>query len=73
MLESHFSQSVKACVEAGLAVSLIDRGRVTERMQILKGMPVILDHDIVFVRSAASRGDEAVELLAHAMQQSFRL
>lgn len=73
VLESHSSQAVKACVEAGLAVSLIDRGKVTRRMQILEGMPVIPDHDIVLVRSAASCGDEAVELLARAMQRSFRL
>lgn len=73
VLESHSSQAVKACVEAGLGVSLIDRGKVTERMQILEGMPVIPDYDIVFVRSAASRGDEVVELLTRTMQQSFRL
>lgn len=59
-------------MEAGLAVSLIDRGKVIERMQILEGLPVIPDHDIVFVRSTASRGDEAVELLAQAMRRSFR-
>ncbi|WP_283107550.1 LysR substrate-binding domain-containing protein [Pseudomonas syringae] len=64
VLESHSSQAVKACVEAGLAVSLIDRSKVTKRMQILEGMPVIPDHDIVLVRGAASRGDETVELLA---------
>jgi len=73
VLESPSNQAVKACVEAGLAVSLIDRGKVTERMQILEGLPVIPDHDIVFVRSTASRGDEAVELLAQAMRRSFRL
>lgn len=73
VLESHSNQAVKACVEAGLAISLIDRGKVTERMQILEGMPIIPDHDIVFVRSAAFRGDEAVEMLTRAMQQLFRL
>ncbi|WP_264272431.1 LysR family transcriptional regulator [Duffyella gerundensis] len=73
VLESHSNQAVKACVEAGLALSLIDRGKVTERMQILDGMPPIADHDIVFMRSAASVGDEAVTLLAEAMQQRFRL
>jgi DNA-binding transcriptional LysR family regulator len=73
VLESHSSQAVNACVEAGLAVSLIDRGKVTERMQILEDMPVIQDYDIVFVRSAESRRDEAVEMLAHAMQCSFQL
>lgn len=73
VLESHSNQAVKACVEAGLAISLIDRSKVTERMQILDGMPLVADHDIVFMRSAASAGDEAVTLLAEAMQQRFRL
>jgi DNA-binding transcriptional LysR family regulator len=73
VLESHSSQAVKACVEAGLAVSLIDRGKVTAHMQILEGMPAIPDYDIVFMRSAASRGDKAVEMLMRTMQQSFRL
>ena len=73
VLESHSSQAVRACVEAGLAVSLIDRVKVTKHMQILEGMPVIPDYDIVLVRSAVSRGNEAVDLLARAMQSSFRL
>jgi DNA-binding transcriptional LysR family regulator len=73
ILESHSNQAVKACVEAGLAISVIDRMKVTERMQILEGLPAIPDHDIVFMRSPASRGDEAVELLARAMQKSFRM
>jgi DNA-binding transcriptional LysR family regulator len=73
VLESHSNQAVKACVEAGLAIGLIDRAKVTGRMQILEGMPVIPDHHIVLVRSDASHGNEAVELLARAMQQSFRL
>lgn len=73
VLESPSNQAIKACVEAGLAVSLIDRGKVTGRMNILEDMPVIPDHDIVFMRNAASRGEEAVELLARAIQQSFRL
>lgn len=73
VLESHASQAVHACVEAGLAISLIDRGKVTGRMQILEGMPSIPDYDIVLMRSAESHGDEAMELLARAMRSSFRL
>ena len=73
VLESHSSQAVKACVEAGLAVSLIDRGKVTEHMHILEGMPDVPDHNILFIRSAEANKDKAVELLAEAMQQSFRL
>ena len=73
VLESPSNQAVKACVEAGLAISLIDRGRVTAAMRILEGLPVIAEHVVVFMRAQASRGDEAVNLLARAMQQYFRL
>lgn len=73
VLESPSSQAVKACVEAGLAISLIDRGRVTAAMRVLEGLPVIAEHEVVFMRAQASRGDEAVSLLARAMQQYFRL
>ncbi|RAU47453.1 MULTISPECIES: LysR family transcriptional regulator [unclassified Pseudomonas] len=73
VLESHSNQAVKACVEAGLAISLIDRAKVTSHMQILEGLPPIPDYDIVFVRHPGCREDEAVGLLSRAMQQSFRL
>lgn len=73
VLESHSSQAVQTCVEAGLAVSLIDRGKVSGRMLILDNMPVIPDHNIVFIRSAVSMGDNAVDLLSKAFHQSFRL
>ncbi|MCM2458967.1 LysR family transcriptional regulator [Pseudomonas sp. CG7] len=73
VLESPSNQAVKACVEAGLAISLIDRGRVTDAMRILEGLPVIEEHEVVFMRGQASQDDEAVNLLARAMQQYFRL
>ncbi|MBA1228201.1 LysR family transcriptional regulator [Pseudomonas viridiflava] len=73
VLESPSNQAVKACVEAGLGLSLIDRARVSQGMQILEGLPAIAEHEVVFMRSAGSRQDEAVDLLALAMQQSFRL
>ncbi|RON47758.1 LysR family transcriptional regulator [Pseudomonas frederiksbergensis] len=73
VLESPSNQAVKACVEAGLAISLIDRAMVTEHMQILDGLPVIPEHEVVFMRAPSSLDDEAVNLLAQAMQQYFRL
>ncbi|MFW9265850.1 LysR family transcriptional regulator [Pseudomonas sp. NR3] len=73
VLESPSSQAIKACVEAGLGISLIDRARVTENMRILEGLPVVPDHEVVFVRSQASHADEAVDLLGKAIQQRFRL
>lgn len=73
VLESPSNQAVKACVEAGLAISLIDRAKVTEQMQILDSLPVIAEHEVVFLRSQSSQGDEAVDLLSRAMQQYFRI
>ncbi|MDB5980481.1 MAG: LysR family transcriptional regulator [Pseudomonas sp.] len=73
VLESPSNQAVKACVEAGLAISLIDRAVVTQNMQILDGLPVIPEHEVVFIRSPSSHADEAVDLLSQAMQQYFRL
>ena len=73
VLESPSNQAVKACVEAGLAISLIDRGRVTKDMRILSDLPVIPDHEVVFMRSEASYTEEAINLLGEAMQQRFRL
>ncbi|KPW66202.1 MULTISPECIES: LysR family transcriptional regulator [Pseudomonas syringae group] len=73
VLESPSNQAIKACVEAGLAISLIDRSGVTEAMQILDDLPEIPEHEIVFLRSPSSQNDEAVSLLAQALQKYFRL
>ncbi|WP_024672012.1 LysR family transcriptional regulator [Pseudomonas syringae] len=73
VLESPSSQAVKACVEAGLAISLIDRSGVTDAMQILNDLPEIAEHEIVFLRSPASQTDQALSLLAQAMQKYFRI
>ncbi|OYQ26472.1 LysR family transcriptional regulator [Pseudomonas mandelii] len=73
VLDSPSNQAVSACVEVGLAISLIDRARVTENMQILDGLPAIPEHEVVFIRSPSSDADEAVDLLSQAMQQHFRL
>lgn len=73
VLESPSNQAVKACVEAGLAISLIDRARVTDRMRILDDLAVIPEHEVVFMRSQASHADEAVSLLCQTLQQHFRL
>jgi len=73
VLESPSNQAVKACVEAGLAISLIDRARVTDNMQILEDLPFIPEHEVVFMRSQASHADETVDLLSHVLQRYFRL
>ena len=73
VLESPSNQAIKACVEAGLAISLIDRSGVTDAMQILDDLPEIAEHEIVFLRSPSSQNDEAVSLLAQALQKYFRV
>ncbi|MGE8185823.1 LysR family transcriptional regulator [Pseudomonas sp. NPDC086278] len=73
VLESPSNQAVKACVEAGLAISLIDRAGVTADMQILDGLPAIAEHEVLFLRSPSAADDEAVNLLSRAMQHAFRL
>lgn len=59
-------------VEAGQTVSLIDRGKVSGLMQVPELMPVIPDHNILFIPSAVSYEDKSTELLAQTMQQTFR-
>lgn len=73
VLDSPSSQAVRACVEAGLAISLLDRGRVTEDMRILDGLPAVAEHEVMFIRAASAQDDEALDLLAQAIQQHFRL
>jgi len=73
ILESHSSQAVHACVEAGLAISVIDRAKVTERMQIHDDLPAIRDHHILLLRSDTANENEAATLLRRTLQQSFQL
>lgn len=73
ILESHSSQAVHACVEAGLAVSVIDRAKISERMQILNDLPAIPDHHILLLCSDTTNENKAVALLTRAIQQFFRL
>lgn len=73
VLDSPSSQAVKACVEAGLAITVLDRARVTHDMRILDGLPPVPEHEVVFLRSPASQADETIALLAQAVHQYFRL
>lgn len=73
ILDSPSSQAVRACVEAGLAISLIDRARITPHMRVLEGMPAIAEHEVVLIRAAAALSDEAVDLLSQTVSRHFRL
>lgn len=73
VLDSPSTQAVRACVEAGLAVALMDREAVTPGMRILAGLPAIVEHEVILARSTTARDDEAVEALAQSISQHFRL
>lgn len=73
VLSSASSQAVKACVEAGLAVSLIDRSRMTGRMRILENLPVVPTYEVILLRAPASQSSPAVDLLCDEIQGHFRL
>ncbi|MFM0436595.1 LysR substrate-binding domain-containing protein [Paraburkholderia strydomiana] len=73
ILDSGSTQVIKACVESGLAVTLLDRARVSADMRVLDGLPQIEDHDVVLMRGDRGRTTEAMELLATRLRQRFRL
>ncbi|MEZ2349077.1 LysR substrate-binding domain-containing protein [Caballeronia sp. RCC_10] len=73
ILDSGSTQVIRACVESGLAVTLLDRARVTANMRVLDELPVIADHGVTLMRGARGRTTEAAEVLAKALRQKFRL
>lgn len=73
VLDSPSSQAVKAYVETGMAITLLDRSRVSGRMVILAGLPEIAEHDVVFFKLNRAQVEEPVELLSQTIEQYFRL
>jgi DNA-binding transcriptional LysR family regulator len=73
VLDSASSQVIKACVESGLAVTLLDRARVSNDMSVLDTLPRIGDHEVVLMRDGAGRGSEAIDVLIAAIKANFRL
>jgi DNA-binding transcriptional LysR family regulator len=73
VLDSASSQVIKACVESGLAVTLLDRARVSDDMSVLDTLPRIGDHEVVLMRDGAGRGSEAIDVLIAAIKANFRL
>jgi DNA-binding transcriptional LysR family regulator len=73
ILDSASSQAIKACVESGLAVTLLDRARVSEEMRVLDKLPRVVDHEVVLMRDAGGRGSEAIDLLIATLRENFRL
>lgn len=73
ILDSASTQAIRACVEAGLAVTLVDRARVGAGMRVLESLPRVADHEVVLMRGARGKASEATEVLATALRQQFRL
>lgn len=73
VLDSASTQVIKACVESGLAVTLLDRARVTADMRVIDGLAHVADHEVVLMRGDTGRATEAIDLLATALRQQFRL
>ncbi|HET8729339.1 MAG TPA: LysR family transcriptional regulator [Alphaproteobacteria bacterium] len=73
VLTSQSSAAVEACVEAGLALSVIDRSRVTSAMAVLgsaDGLPDLAPHDVTLVR-AHEAGIGVADVLARQLSRSF--
>lgn len=73
VLTSPSSRAVEACVEAGLAVSLIDRARLTPRMRVLPDLPPVPAHEVVLLAAPAARDDPAACLLRQSLHRLFHL
>lgn len=73
VLDSPSSQAIKACVEGGLAISLIDQARLTAGMQRVDGLPAVEDYEVVLARAPAMAGNEAVDVLEQVIGRYFRL
>ncbi|MEN3162182.1 LysR family transcriptional regulator [Tistrella mobilis] len=72
LLASPSAGAVETCVEAGLALSVVDRSRVTPAMQIVEMLPQIGVHQAV-VLAHSSDGDDAVGAIGSVLAQHFRL
>ncbi|MFF7708902.1 LysR substrate-binding domain-containing protein [Pseudomonas sp. NPDC007930] len=70
VLDTQSGQAVRACIEAGLAIGIVDRGRITERMRLLSGLPALPEHRILLLRQPRERS-EAATVLARMIGQRF--
>lgn len=73
VLDSASSQAIKACVESGLGVTLVDRARVSQRMKVLSDLPTVGDHEVVLMHARGGQVHEAIDLLSRTILENFRL
>lgn len=75
VLTSPSSSAIEASVEAGLALAVVDRWRVTRMMRVLgmpEGLPDLPPHELVLV-GERGRPTEMIRLLAEQFRHSFRV
>lgn len=73
VLASPSSQAIETCVEVGLGISVVDRSRVTPRMRVLAGLPVIAPHEVVLLSAPGAAQMPAAAMLAGALERHFRI
>ena len=75
VLDTPSGAAVKTCVEAGLAVSVVDRSRLTPGMRVRNDLPALPEHEISILHAPQPSASipAAVALLSDAIGQRFRL
>ncbi len=75
VLDTPSGAAVKACVESGIGVSVIDRARLTTGMSIVHELPTLPIHHICLLNIPRARMADraAIELLTASIRQKFKL
>ncbi|MDH2270026.1 MULTISPECIES: LysR substrate-binding domain-containing protein [Serratia] len=72
ILSSPSASVVAACVEAGLAVTLLDRARLSGAMRILEALPPVAPYEVQLLRSVAADGEPATAMLEKVIGEYFQ-
>lgn len=67
------ASAIEACVETGLAISVVDRARVKPTMRILEDLPKIPTHEVMLLRSSSTEISPVVPALEKMIAEQFRL
>ncbi|WP_439075694.1 LysR substrate-binding domain-containing protein [Serratia sarumanii] len=72
ILSSPSASVVASCVEAGLAVTLLDRARLSGAMRILEVLPPVAPYEVQLLRSFAADGEPATTMLEKVIGEYFQ-
>ncbi|HEI9902247.1 LysR substrate-binding domain-containing protein [Serratia marcescens] len=72
ILSSPSASVVATCVEAGLAVTLLDRARLSGAMRILEELPPVAPYEVQLLRSFAADGEPATTMLEKVIGEYFQ-